>query len=210
MNSLARDITVNIAPGANYPDEKRSCQSASCRVRLSGYGTIVVCQAVLLICALARAITGRQHCATVKLGGVQRALDAASAFIQDVRVDHRGLDAGVSQQFLHGSDVVAVLQQMRCEGVPKRVAGGAFGDSRAADGVGNLAGESAFMEVMAAGWPRFSNLGSRRLQERAFASVFDRRAASSLQVDAGWPSRIRPGHPGLNSRKCSRSGSPPG
>ena len=39
----------------------------------------------------------------------------------DVRVDHGGLDVGVAEQFLHGADVGAELQQMRGEGVTQRV-----------------------------------------------------------------------------------------
>ena len=83
-------MTLNIAPGARHPDGERSRQSASCRGRLSGYGTIVVCQAALFICAAARAITGREHCAAGECGasrvakGGRRPGDPA---LQDFLVD---------------------------------------------------------------------------------------------------------------------------
>ena len=40
---------------------------------------------------------------------------------EDVRVDHGGLDVGVAEQFLHGADVGAGLQQIRGEGVTQPV-----------------------------------------------------------------------------------------
>jgi hypothetical protein len=61
-------------------------------------------------------------------GGVEGTLHASSASVEHVRVDHGGLDAGVAEQFLDGANVIARLQQMRGEGVAKRVTGGAFGD----------------------------------------------------------------------------------
>ena len=58
---------------------------------------------------------------------VERAVDPSTATIQYVRVDHRGLDVLVPQEFLDGSDVVAVLQQMGCKGMTKCVGGHALG-----------------------------------------------------------------------------------
>jgi hypothetical protein len=42
---------------------------------------------------------------------VHRALDPPSSPIENVGVDHRGLEAGKAQELLEGSDVVAVLKQ---------------------------------------------------------------------------------------------------
>ena len=41
---------------------------------------------------------------------IEGALDAHSASIQDVGVDLCGPDAGVAEEFLHGSDVVSVFE----------------------------------------------------------------------------------------------------
>ena len=54
---------------------------------------------------------------------------AAPAFVHDVGVDHRRLDAGMAQQLLHGADVVAVLQQVRGERVAQRVAAHVLDDA---------------------------------------------------------------------------------
>jgi hypothetical protein len=56
----------------------------------------------------------------------------------------------VAEQLLDGADVVAVFQQVRCEGVPERVARGRLGDPSDADGVVNGALEDAFVEMVAA------------------------------------------------------------
>ena len=48
------------------------------------------------------------------VGGAQYAVPAA---VEDMRVDHRRADVAVAQQFLDGPDVVAVLEQVRGEGV---------------------------------------------------------------------------------------------
>ena len=37
--------------------------------------------------------------------------------VEDVGIDHRGTNIGVAQQFLHGPDIVPVLQEMGGEGV---------------------------------------------------------------------------------------------
>ena len=111
MNSLARDISVNIAPCASYLGGGRLRQAALCLFQISVYDDFSVCQEFLFICAIARAITGTQCCAAVELGGVQGAVDTSPPFVQNVRVDHGRFDAGMSQQFLYGADVVAVGQQ---------------------------------------------------------------------------------------------------
>jgi len=46
---------------------------------------------------------------------IQRAAYPASAFIQDMRVNHRGRDILVPEQFLYSADVVAILKQVRCK-----------------------------------------------------------------------------------------------
>ena len=58
-------------------------------------------------------------------------MDPSPASIQYVRVDHRGLDVLVPQEFLDGSDVVAVFEEMRGERVTQGVEGGALRDPAA-------------------------------------------------------------------------------
>jgi hypothetical protein len=48
---------------------------------------------------------------------IEGALDAHSSSIQDVGVDLCGSDAGVAEEFLHGSDVVSVFEEMGGKGV---------------------------------------------------------------------------------------------
>jgi hypothetical protein len=50
---------------------------------------------------------------------IQRAAHASATAIQHVGVDDRRLDVLVSEQFQHGPDVVAVVQKVRREAVPK-------------------------------------------------------------------------------------------
>ena len=53
---------------------------------------------------------------------VEGTLHAACATLQDVRVDLRRADIGVSEEFLHGADVMVGFQQVRCEAVAQGVA----------------------------------------------------------------------------------------
>ena len=64
------------------------------------------------------------------VGAVCRAADTSTASIEDMGVDHCGLHVVVPQQFLHGPDVVALLQEMRRKRMAKRMAGCPFRDSR--------------------------------------------------------------------------------
>ena len=49
---------------------------------------------------------------------IRGALDPAAPTVQDVGVDHGGLDAPVPQELLDRPDVVAVQQEVSCEGMP--------------------------------------------------------------------------------------------
>jgi hypothetical protein len=48
---------------------------------------------------------------------IRRALDARRSAIEDVGVNLRGGYVPVPEELLHGADVVAVFQQVGCEGV---------------------------------------------------------------------------------------------
>lgn len=66
---------------------------------------------------------------------VEWAAHAQARFGHDVRVDHGCLDIFVAEQFLHGANVVAVLQQVRRERVPQGVAGDSLADPRHVGGL---------------------------------------------------------------------------
>ena len=68
----------------------------------------------------------------VRLSRVQRAADGHSTSVEDVEVDHRGLDVLVAEQLLHCADVVAVLKQMGGEAVAQGVRRDALLDKRQA------------------------------------------------------------------------------
>jgi hypothetical protein len=61
-----------------------------------------------------------------QLQEVGRALDSEAAAVEDVGVDHGGLDRAVSEELLDGADVVAIGEEVGGEGVAHRVPGGVF------------------------------------------------------------------------------------
>lgn len=60
---------------------------------------------------------------------IERAVHAAPALVQDVRVDHGCPHVTMSEQLLHGSDVIPVLEKMRRERVSERVARDVLGNA---------------------------------------------------------------------------------
>jgi len=46
---------------------------------------------------------------------IRRVADASSVPIENVSVDHRRSNVTVAKQFLHGADVVARFDQVRCK-----------------------------------------------------------------------------------------------
>ena len=56
-----------------------------------------------------------------RLQPIQRTHHAAPAAIEHVRVDHRRADVGMTEQLLHGANVVARFKQVRGERVAQRV-----------------------------------------------------------------------------------------
>ena len=63
---------------------------------------------------------------------VDRAAHGPAAPIENVRVDHGGLDVLVAKEFLHRADVLAVLEKMGGKGMPRAMAAGGSVDSRLA------------------------------------------------------------------------------
>ena len=68
---------------------------------------------------------------------VGRALDAEAALVQCVRVDHCGPNVFVAQEFLHGTDVIAGLDQMCGGAMPECVGRHPFCNIRATHCGGN-------------------------------------------------------------------------
>lgn len=58
-----------------------------------------------------------------------RGFDVVAAFIDDVGVDHGCFQILMAEKFLDGSDIVAVLEQVRGEGMAECVAGYFFVDA---------------------------------------------------------------------------------
>jgi len=62
-----------------------------------------------------RAVAANRERALLQTIG--RTPDTQRTTIQDVRVNHRRADIRMAEQFLNRSNVVPVLEQMRCKGV---------------------------------------------------------------------------------------------
>ena len=65
-------------------------------------------------------------------------------------VNHGGADVAVAQEFLDGTDVIAVLQHVRRKGMPKDVAAGALVDTGLGYGFFHRLLQKAFAHVVAA------------------------------------------------------------
>src|SRR5437870_3654714 len=53
---------------------------------------------------------------------VQRTSHPSSAFIQNMRINHRGPHVLMAEKFLHSPNIVSIFQQMRRKAMPKCVA----------------------------------------------------------------------------------------
>jgi len=81
---------------------------------------------------------------------IQRGFDRQPAALEDVGVDHGGLDVLVSEEFLHGADVVSVLQKVGGETVAKGVGFDLFVVARKFCGFTDGFLQDGFIEMMAA------------------------------------------------------------
>src|SRR5215468_5646527 len=61
---------------------------------------------------------------------IERAAHPAGTLRHDVCVDHRRVEVGVSEQLLHGANVVTVFQQVRRKAMPQRVTARRLGELR--------------------------------------------------------------------------------
>jgi hypothetical protein len=68
--------------------------------------------------------------------------------VEAMGVDHRRADVTMPEQFLHRPDVVAVFQQVRRKGVPKRVTAHRLNDAHASRGLFDGPLQDRFVDVM--------------------------------------------------------------
>lgn len=61
-----------------------------------------------------------------KRPSIQRAADCLWTSIERMGINHGGFDTLVPKQFLHGADIVAVLQEVGGETMPEGVGGDGF------------------------------------------------------------------------------------
>ena len=66
---------------------------------------------------------GRRRKGSGNLEGVHGTDDAHRPFVEHVRVDHGRFDVGMSEQRLHGADVLSGLEKVRRKAVPEAVRG---------------------------------------------------------------------------------------
>jgi len=97
-----------------------------------------------------------------RLLAIEWAGHRVGTFVHDVGVDHGRLHVFVSQQLLHGADVVAGFKEVGGEGVAESVAGDALVDPRSTGGSFDRFLEAAFVNMVAtyhAGAGVFGKLG---------------------------------------------------
>jgi len=76
--------------------------------------------------------------------------DSSASPVQNVGVNHRRFDVTVAKEFLHGPDIIAIGQQVRGEGMPKRVARDSFGQSGLSDSLQDRLLNKRFVNVVPA------------------------------------------------------------
>jgi hypothetical protein len=85
---------------------------------------------------------------------VRRAPHAKSTPIQHVGVDHRRTDIRMSEQFLNRSNVVSILEQMRCKGMAEGVATDSLRDPCPPDRARDRALHHRFVQMIARRWSK--------------------------------------------------------
>src|SRR3972149_5622779 len=79
--------------------------------------------------------------------------DGQAAALENMRVDHRRLKIFVTEQILHGPDIVAAFEQVGSETMAEGVATDAFADVRLEGGAGDRFLEAAGAGMMPGGLP---------------------------------------------------------
>lgn len=130
--------------------------------------------------SLRRHLVGEKHASRTALShnapepsqSVQRAVDPTPSPVQNVGVDHGGLEARMAQELLDGPDVVAAHQQMGREGVPQGVHGRRFGQACLQDGCPKGPLDLALAQMIAPDPAALGIYGSFRRREDVLPSPF--------------------------------------
>lgn len=122
--------------------------------------------------------------------GIYGTSNSSSPPIQNVCVDHRCFHVLVAEQFLDGSDVIAVFQQMRGKRVSERVAGGALHNPRFSHGFLDGALDGGFMDMIEAGESIPVEAG-KSLRSRRLQLPYKRRASQRSGPEADARSGVR-------------------
>ncbi len=105
---------------------------------------------------------------------IDRAANAETGAVADVGVNHRGRDILVPEEFLNGSNIIAILQEMGSKTVPKRVATRRFCDPAGPNGVFDRVLQVSFRDMvpaeLAAARIDGEFLGGEDILPRPFAS----------------------------------------
>ncbi len=83
---------------------------------------------------------------------VGRAANTFASAIQHVGIDHRCAHVLVSQELLHGANVVAVLEVVSGEGMPEGMGGGELRRRGSGDGVEDSPSDDFFVDAVTAAW----------------------------------------------------------
>ena len=81
---------------------------------------------------------------------VERAQHSATALVEHMRVDHRRLHVGMTEQFLHRADVVARLQEVCCKRVAQHMRRAGLVDASAPRSDRDRALNAVLVQVMPA------------------------------------------------------------
>ena len=95
-------------------------------------------------------VVGEIHLASAQ---IYRADHSSPTSIQDVGVDHRRGYVGVTQEFLHRTNVVTAFEQMRRERVTQRVSGDSLANAGSERSAPHSALNAGLMNVMPANLP---------------------------------------------------------
>jgi len=126
-------------------------------------------------CTAAEGFAGLQNCFPVGGLTIQRTLDREPPTLKHVGVDHGGLHILVTEQFLDGPNVIAILQKVGGEGMAKRVRRNVFVDFCAAGGFPDGFLNHCFMQMMTAGQPCALVFGEVRRREKVLPNpIFTR------------------------------------
>lgn len=89
-----------------------------------------------------------QDCNAILRCDIQRAAHAKAGSVEDMSVNHCRAHVLVAEKLLHRADVVAVLQQVRCEAVAQRVTARRLRHARRTDRFPHRLLEQAFIEMV--------------------------------------------------------------